>query len=390
METTIHGRENQDTIWLDISETISKEILGLLKYGVMGGWKSQQAVDPPLTDLDAWARRAWRLKGGVTFQNLGQNLFFMGFESVEELDWVMENGSRIFRGEAMHLEWWTPSTGCEERTYQDLEVWIRVFRLLLHMWIEDILKKVGDRCRGFFFLDKETTQRMDLRWARILVKNSSSRKPFSVNLLAGARSYELQIWWEIQPRVVEVYPQGYRTKGLLAEPSEEDEGKSRANGRVRAAKGKRFHISQEMQCVESQQKVLGKCGSGGGVSQRLKCVGISNVGPKQSSESQNNKGIGERKEGAKQVFSRVSKKGHLGLQTGRMAAQNPSPCQGTHAGQSPKRYREQVEWPTVKNATDDHRAKSTGLSVEKTKSIENYSLVSLQLSEDIAGEEKEY
>ena len=77
VETTIHEKGNQDTIWLDISESISKEFLGSLKYGVVGGWKSQQALDPPLTDLEAWAKRAWRLKGGVTFQNLSQNLFFM-------------------------------------------------------------------------------------------------------------------------------------------------------------------------------------------------------------------------------------------------------------------------------------------------------------------------
>ena len=52
VETTNHGRGNQGTIWLDISESISKEFLGSLKYGVVGGWKSQQALDPPLTDLD--------------------------------------------------------------------------------------------------------------------------------------------------------------------------------------------------------------------------------------------------------------------------------------------------------------------------------------------------
>ena len=64
VETTTHERGNQDTIWLDISECITKEFLGSLKYGVVGGWKSQQALDPPLTDLEAWAKRAWRLKGG--------------------------------------------------------------------------------------------------------------------------------------------------------------------------------------------------------------------------------------------------------------------------------------------------------------------------------------
>ena len=44
----------------------------------------------------------------------------------------------------------------------------------------------------------------------------------------------------------------------------------------------------------------------------------------------------------------------------------------------------------MKNAADDQREKSTGLSVEKTKSTEKYSLVSLQGSEDITGEEKEH
>ena len=101
-------------------------------------------------------------------------------------------------------------------------------------------------------------------------------------------------------------------------------------------------------------------------------------------------GIRERKEGATQVFERVNKKGHFGLQTGRMEAQNQSPRQGFCAGQSLKRHREQAEWPTVKNAADNQRVKSTGLSVEKTKSTEKYSLVSLQESEDIAGEENEH
>ena len=243
VETMTHEKGNQDMIWLDISEFISKEFLWSLKYGVVGGWKSQQAVDPPLTDLVAWAKRAWRLKGDVIFQKLSHKLFFMSFESVEEAEWVMENGRGIFRGEAMFLEWWSPSTGCEGRTDQDSEVWIRVFGLPLHLWTEDILKELGDRCGGFVVMDKETTHKKDLRWARILVKNSCSRKPSSVNMLAGARNYELQIWWEIQPRVVEVYPQVYRSKGLLTRPSEED---------VRVANGKRFHTAQEMQWAESQ------------------------------------------------------------------------------------------------------------------------------------------
>ena len=77
--TTTHGRGSQDMIWLDISESISKEVLGSLKYGVVGGWKSQQASDPPLFELVAWAKRAWRMKGGCNFSKTKSETFLHEF-----------------------------------------------------------------------------------------------------------------------------------------------------------------------------------------------------------------------------------------------------------------------------------------------------------------------
>ena len=41
-KTTIQESEKQDTIWIDISESISKGNLGMLKNGLVGGWKSQK------------------------------------------------------------------------------------------------------------------------------------------------------------------------------------------------------------------------------------------------------------------------------------------------------------------------------------------------------------
>ena len=73
---------------------------------------------------------------------------------------------------------------------------------------------------------------MDLLWARILVKMEGKEKLSSVNLLAGARRYELQIWWEIQPKVVEVFPRTNKIDGGFVEPREEDERKTCAVGRV--------------------------------------------------------------------------------------------------------------------------------------------------------------
>ena len=39
----------------------------------------------------------------MLFYPLNQTLFFMGFDSLEEANWVMENKSRIFRSEVLHL-----------------------------------------------------------------------------------------------------------------------------------------------------------------------------------------------------------------------------------------------------------------------------------------------
>ena len=388
-ETTIQGKEIQDTIWVDISESISKGNLGVLKNGMVGGWKLHQKVELSLSELEAWANRAWRLKGRVRFEQLNQNLFFLDFDLVEEAYWVMENGSRIFRGEAMHLEWWSPSTGCKGSIEEDQEVWIRVVGLPLHLWSVEILKKVGNACGGFIALDKNTEQRKDLRWARILVKKDRTRKPSSANLLAGARSYELQIWWEIQPRVMEVYPRGCRTKVLSVISSGEDEGTTRAQGRVCVAKGNIFHLSRERQYDEGQWEVQEQRGIEGGASQRTKRAWDYFVGPKQSVGFQKDMGISGRVEVDKQVWLQDFKKRNLGSQIGKRDAQKLSPNLGTTVGQSPTSLREQTEWPIEGKALDNEREKRTGLGRKKTRGTDNNFFVSLQRSNNKVGEEKE-
>lgn len=66
-------------------------------------------------------------------------------------------------------------------------------------------------------MDKETDLRMELRWARLKVRMERKEKPSTVNILVGARSYELQMWWEAPPWVVGVFP---LSKEVLGEVSE--------------------------------------------------------------------------------------------------------------------------------------------------------------------------
>ena len=78
--------------------------------------------------------------------------------------------------------------------------------LPLHLWRQEVLKKIGDGCGGFLVIDEETTLRLKVAWARILVKIEGTVRPSVVNILEGARSFELQIWWEVPPKIINVYP----------------------------------------------------------------------------------------------------------------------------------------------------------------------------------------
>ena len=251
------GRRRQETIWLNTSESCSKGELGLLKFGVVGSWKTHPGTAQPLLEVEAWAKRVWKLEGRISIYPLNQNLFFMGFKLAEEARWVMEKGSRICRGGEMQLEWWTPYSGCNRSRDQENEVWIRVVGLPLHLWTGEILKKIGDNCGGFVALDEGTASKTELLWARLLVKINSNVKPASVNLLAGARSYELQIWWEIQPTVKEVFPQSSRTSGCPADPGEEDNRVARANERVKTGWAVKRHDYRDGQNKVGIRTTLG-------------------------------------------------------------------------------------------------------------------------------------
>ena len=67
----------QEALWLDISDYIVKGDLGALKDGVVGSWKSQTTTTITSLEVEAWAKKTWRLKGSISFHPLNQNLFFM-------------------------------------------------------------------------------------------------------------------------------------------------------------------------------------------------------------------------------------------------------------------------------------------------------------------------
>ena len=84
--------------------------------------------------------------------------------------------------------------------------WIRVVGLPLHLWTGEILKLIGEGCGGFIAINNETVLKTKVMWARLLVNLKEENRPSSINILVGMRSYELQLWWELQSWIAEVYP----------------------------------------------------------------------------------------------------------------------------------------------------------------------------------------
>ena len=260
-------------------------------------------------------------------------------------------------------------------------------------------------------MDKETEQRKELRWARILVKQDRKEKPSLANLLAGARSYELQLWWEIQPRVTEVYPNRCSFRNFMADSRGEEEERTRALGRVSAANEKPCYLSREWQSVDGHRKAKVKRGTGKGEVKGTmragevkvgpkKCVGATNkvqgtmcagvvkAGPKKSVGTTNNMGRSEREKGDKLGGPSGSVTGILGCQTGKWGAQNVCPNLGPIAGQSLNCNGVQNVWPSYSysevNDWDDEKVKETGKGKEKTEGVELFCLGSRQRREDMA------
>ena len=113
----------------------------------------------------------------MLFYTLNKKLLYMEFDLAERAKRVLDNGSRIYKGNVIHLEWWNPFVGFVIRKDQTFEAWIRVDDLPFHLWTREILKKVGDSCGGFLAMDKETALMTELRWTRILVRVEEKNKP---------------------------------------------------------------------------------------------------------------------------------------------------------------------------------------------------------------------
>ena len=240
----------ESAVWVDVGDCVHGKELGSLQSCLIGKWKKKPDPYPAAEVLEAWFKDAWRLNEVVTVSVLNADLLMVEFDSPEKAKWVLESGRRSFSGGVLQMEWWRPEAGCVRSKDSAQEVWIRVVGLPLHLWKPEILRQIGDACGGFVTLDKNTEERKEVKWARILIKVEGKSRPSVVNILEGPRSFELQIWWEIAPWVTGVYP--VSSGEVLKNPEEEDDVKTRADNRVSFPGPKCSQVRQWEQAREAK------------------------------------------------------------------------------------------------------------------------------------------
>ena len=182
------NRKEDNTAWVDVGDCSSGKALGLLQWCLIGKWETRAEPTPGEKMVEIWGREVWRLNEGLRVATLNEELLFLEFDSPEEANRVLVSGIRNFRGRVLQLERWNPYYGCIRNKGSAQEEWVRLVGLPLHLWKTEVLKKIGDACGGFVAIDKNTERRMELRWARILIK--------STGLLGQAQS----TFWKAQGR----------------------------------------------------------------------------------------------------------------------------------------------------------------------------------------------
>lgn len=75
----------------------------------------------------------WSLKRGVKISDFGEALLLFDFDEILKAERVLIRGAKRHKENFLHLERWHLEVRCLRKGRSLKELWVRVFRLLLHL-----------------------------------------------------------------------------------------------------------------------------------------------------------------------------------------------------------------------------------------------------------------
>ena len=65
--------------------------------------------------------------------------------------------------------------------------------LPLQFWNQEVFRKLRDSCGGFVVVDNDTTNFVQLQWARLLVRSEGKDLPRTLQLVVGSSYFAIQL-----------------------------------------------------------------------------------------------------------------------------------------------------------------------------------------------------
>ena len=189
----------RDAVWIQLEEN---EVCGReeqLRQCLVGWFGEGSVSSPEFSSLNNFVKNLWSMPGGVKISAFKGALLLFEFEDTYEAKRVLARGSRRFKKNFLHLVRWTPEVDCLLKRGMFKDVWVRVLGLPLHMWSQEVFKKIGNCCGSFITVDENTAHLSNLQWARILVKSLGRALPGALQVVVGSSSFSFQLWWKVPP-----------------------------------------------------------------------------------------------------------------------------------------------------------------------------------------------
>jgi hypothetical protein len=150
--------------------------------------------------LDSWARRVWNPEGDMEILLAANNYFMVIFSSMADRNKAFEGGPYFFNQVGLFIKPWHTSFNSAEEIPSRVPVWVRLPRLPLEFWREDIFHSISMLLGKPVGSATQTQDRKVISFARICVEvDLNNPLPDSMEICMGSISWIQQLDYETLP-----------------------------------------------------------------------------------------------------------------------------------------------------------------------------------------------
>ncbi|XP_074293449.1 uncharacterized protein LOC141620492 [Silene latifolia] len=102
-------------------------------------------------------KKKWGIKGGLTLMDVGHAFYVARFTNKKDYDHVLTQGPWMIGDHYLIIRKWVPNFLPTDEPIRHLTTWIRIPRLSVEYYHEDILRKIGSKVGKVIRIDEPTT-----------------------------------------------------------------------------------------------------------------------------------------------------------------------------------------------------------------------------------------